>query len=31
MAIVTIDGQVINIEDVELPEEIIEIIVSCLD
>lgn len=31
MAIVTIDGQVINIEDVELPEEVIEIIVSCLD
>lgn len=31
MAIVTIDGQVVNIEDVELPEEIIEIIASCLD
>ena len=31
MVIITIDGKKIEPEDVELSEEIIEIIVACLD
>jgi hypothetical protein len=31
MAIVTVDGQVVNVEDIELSEEIVEIIAACLD
>lgn len=31
MAIVTIDGEEVDVEDIELPEEIVEIIASCLD
>lgn len=30
MAIVTIDGKEIDIEQIELPEEIIKIIIECL-
>lgn len=30
MAIVTIDGKGIDIEQIELPEEIIKIIIECL-
>lgn len=30
MAIVTIDGKEIGIEQIELPEEIIKIIIECL-
>lgn len=30
MAIVTIDGKKIDIEQIELPEEIIKIIIECL-
>lgn len=31
MAIVTVDGEEVDVEDIELPEEIVEIIASCLD
>lgn len=31
MTIVTIDGEEVDVEDIELPEEIVEIIASCLD
>lgn len=31
MAIVTIDGKEVDVEDIELPEEIIEIIISCIE
>ena len=31
MAIVTLDGKLVDIEKIELPEEIVELIMMCLD
>ncbi len=31
MAIVTLDGKPVDIEKIELPEEIVELIMACLD
>lgn len=31
MTIVTLDGKPVDIEKIELPEEIIELIMACLD